>query len=356
MSQTGEIDADRAKAFQFQLFSHLQGALSAAQVFIGDELGLYRALAAGPLRPEELAGVTGLDTRWVREWCHQQTAAKLLNHDEGRFSLSPEAAAVLADEASPWFSAGSFRRFPVQMHLVERLPESFRTGRGFNYDAGGPEGAAGVEASFATWHRHYLLPVALPALGIVERLQAGATAIDVGCGSGLAVRLMAAAFPNSTFVGYDVSRHALDRAEAARAEAGLDNARFVDARTEGLPTDRGAALVTIFDALHDMPDPAGMAKAIREAIADDGVWLLVDIKARDTLEENLRKNPMAALMYGMSLVSCLPSSLSVPGGAGLGTLGLPESKARSLAEDAGFTRFEHLDIDHPVNAFYAIRP
>ena len=350
--------SDDIKAFQFQVFSQLQGALTAAQIYIGDRLGLYRALAeAGrAVEPAELAGATGLDERWVREWCCQQAAAKLVAYEDGRFGLSPEGVAVLADEDSAVFGAGSFRQFTAMMRLVERLPESFRTGMGYDYDTGGPDKAAGIEASFAPWYRHALVSVVLPLLGVSDRLRDGAVAIDVGCGAGRAVLTMAEAFPGSTFVGYDVSRHALERAEAARRAAGLDNARFVDARTEPLPSDHSAALVTVFDVLHDVPDPAGLVAAVRGAIADDGVWLLVDIKARESVEENLRRNPMAALMYGSSLVTCLPSALSEPGGAGLGTLGLPPSAARRMAEEAGFTQFRTLDVQHPINAFYEIRP
>ncbi len=178
----------------------------------------------------------------------------------------------------------------------------------------------------------------------------------VGCGAGGAVLLMAEAFPTSSFVGYDISRHALDRAEQRRREADVANARFVDPRDEQLPDDRSLGLVTTFDCLHDMTDPAGTARMIFDALAPDGTWLLVDIKALDTFAENVRRNPMAALMYGVSVLSCLSSSLSVDGGAGLGTLGLPESVARRLAGDAGFSRFRRLAVDHPTNAFYEIRP
>jgi hypothetical protein len=156
--------------------------------------------------------------------------------------------------------------------------------------------------------------------------------------------------------GYDTSRHALERAAERLGAAGLANARVADPRTEPLPADNHLRLVTTFDCLHDMTDPQGMAAGIRAALADDGTWLLVDIKARDTFAENAARNPMAPLMYGFSVLTCMASGLAEPGGAGLGTLGLPESKARELAAAAGFTRFRRLAIDHPVRAFYEIRP
>ena len=167
---------------------------------------------------------------------------------------------------------------------------------------------------------------------------------------------MANAFPASHFSGYDISRYALDRAEERLAEAAIPNATFHDPREHPMPDDHSVDLVTTFDCLHDMTDPQGMMVAIRRAIADDGTWLLVDIKARDTFAENVEKNPMAPLMYGISVLSCMSSALSEPGGAGLGTLGLPASKAEAMAREAGFTRFRKLAVDHPVNAFYEIRP
>ena len=201
------------------------------------------------------------------------------------------------------------------------------------------------------------MPVALPALdGVVERLEAGAKAIDIGCGAGLALLTMAAAFPSSRFDGYDISEYALRRARSACAERGLDNAGFHHAQEERIPADGSVDLVTTFDCIHDMTDPAGMMETIRSAIAADGTWLLVDIKARDSFAENVEKNPMAPMMYGVSVMSCMSSALSEPGGAGLGTLGLPESLARQMTADAGFTRFRKLAIDHPVNAFYEVRP
>jgi hypothetical protein len=167
---------------------------------------------------------------------------------------------------------------------------------------------------------------------------------------------VADAFPESSFVGYDISRHALDRAMEKQVAAGITNATFCDPRDSPLPTDHTMDLVTTFDCIHDMTQPQQMVQAIRAALTDDGTWLLVDIKALDTFEQNMGKNPMASLMYGISVLSCMSSALSEPDGAGLGTLGLSANKARAMAEQAGFTRFRKLDVDHSVNAFYEIRP
>jgi ubiquinone/menaquinone biosynthesis C-methylase UbiE len=167
---------------------------------------------------------------------------------------------------------------------------------------------------------------------------------------------MAKTFPASTFIGYDISQHALTRANERLATSGLTNAQFADPRTTPLPTDHCLDFVTTFDCIHDMTHPADMMRAIRASLADDGVWLLVDIKAHDTFELNATKNPMASLMYGISVLSCMSSAMSAPDGAGLGTLGLSATTAEAMANEAGFTQFKKLNVDHAVNAFYEIRP
>lgn len=356
------IDPDRLKMFSFNVFTQLSGAVTAGMIHLGDRLGLFRALKEldRPVTTVELADAAGLDERWVREWIHNQAAAKLVAVDTStqpeRFSLTPEATAVLATPEHQAFGMGMFHRFPQTMEALERMPESFRTGLGHDYDSHGCEGAVGIERSFEPWNRHHLIPTVLPALdGVVEQLRAGATVLDIGCGAGGAVLMMAREFPDSTFVGYDISAEALGRARERLASSGITNARFVDPRDEPMPTDHSADLVTTFDCIHDMTHPQEMMHSIRRAVADDGTWLLVDIKGRDSFAENVEKNPVAALMYGISVLSCMSSALSEPDGAGLGTLGLPESRARSMAAEAGFTRFRRMDVEHSVNAFYEIR-
>jgi 2-polyprenyl-3-methyl-5-hydroxy-6-metoxy-1,4-benzoquinol methylase len=354
------IDPDKLKQYSFQLFSKLDGAVTAGMVHLGDQLGLYEAMtsAGTPLTTTELADRTGLHERWIREWAYNQAAAKLIDvDDQQRFSLSEEAQAVLATPDHPAFGMGMFHRLPQTMESLVRVRESFATGIGHDYDSHGPEGAVGIERSFEPWNNAFLLPTVLPALdGIVDRLTEGAHVADIGCGAGSAVLQMAKAFPRSTFVGYDISRYALQRAVDKQAEAGVINVSFTDPRDAPLPADHSVDFVTTFDCMHDMTHPQEMMKAIRAAITNDGTWLLVDIKALDTFEQNVRKNPMASLMYGISVLSCMSSALSEPDGAGLGTLGLSANVAKEMAEQAGFTRFRKLDIDHSVNAFYEVRP
>ena len=358
-------DPDRLKFYSFSVFTQLNGAVTAGMIHLGDKLGIYNALAAAdePITTTELAERAGLDERWVREWAYNQAAAKLIEADteaaapgDERFWLTPEATAVLASPDHPAFGMGMFHRFPQTMAALDAMPESFRTGVGHDYDSHGPEGAVGIERSFEPWNRHHLIPAVLPALdGIVERLESGITVADIGCGAGGAVLLMADAFPNSRFVGYDISKFALERAEHRRMEHGADNVQFVDPRDEPLPDDHSIDFVTTFDCIHDMTHPQEMIGAIADALAPDGTWLLVDIKGRETFAENVAKNPMASLMYGISVLSCMSSALSEPGGAGLGTLGLPESKAREMAAAAGLTGFRTLAVEHSVNSFYEVR-
>jgi 2-polyprenyl-3-methyl-5-hydroxy-6-metoxy-1,4-benzoquinol methylase len=352
-------DPDALKLFSFSLFTKLDGAVTAGMIHLGDRLGLYAALAAaqGPLSSHELAERVGLHERWVREWAYNQAAAKMIVADaDERFSLTAEAACVLADPDHPAYGMGMFHRFPQTMSALNLMPESFRSGMGHDYDSHGCEGAIGIERSFEPWNRAHLLPTVLPALdGIVDKLAAGATVADIGCGAGGAVLLMADAFPASTFAGYDISQFALQRAAERLAESGATNASFHDPRQSALPDDHSVDFITTFDCIHDMAHPQQMMHSIRAAIANDGTWLLVDIKARDTFAENATKNPMAALMYGISVLSCMSSAMSAPDGAGLGTLGLSENKARAMAAEAGFARFRKLDVDHSVNAFYEIR-
>ena len=354
---------DRLRQFSFQVFSKLEGAFTAGMIHLGDRLGLYRAMAEadGSMTSHDLAEATGLQERWVREWLHNQAAARLIEFDDeggiDRFGLSREGRAVLASPHHPAFGMGMFHRLPQTMEALELMPESFRTGLGHDYDSHGPEGAVGIERAFEPWNHHNLLRKVLPAMdGVVDQLERGASVADIGCGAGGAVLLMAEAFPNSTFVGYDISHHALDRATTKLAESGLTNARFADPGTSPLPSDGSIDLVTTFDCIHDMAHPTPVVGAIRSSLADDGHWLLVDIRAGETLSANIEQNPMASLLYGVSVLTCMSSALSEPDGEGLGTLGLPASRAEEMANTAGFTRFRTLDVAHPMNAFYEVRP
>jgi 2-polyprenyl-3-methyl-5-hydroxy-6-metoxy-1,4-benzoquinol methylase len=357
-SEPRPIDPQKIKASGERIFGYLKGMGVSAMIYLGDALGLYRALAgAGPVTSEELATKTGLNERWVREWIRGQAASGLIDYQgEDRFELSPEVAMFLADENSPKLAIGIFSDLPQRMAVVERLPEAFRTGLGLPYDARGAEGARGIERVFRNWYRFTLVPQVLPKLdGVMEKLTVGAKAADIGCGSGVALVEMAKAFPRSQFHGYDISQHALARAEENKARAGLNNLTFHDAKTDGLTNDSSFDFITTFDCIHDMTHPFEMIRVIRQALKPDGTWFIADIKSFPTFEENLEKNPMTSLLYSFSVMGCMSSALSEPGGAGLGTLGFNEAVARKATAEAGFSRFKRHDFENPLNTYYEVR-
>ncbi len=357
--QPRNVDPEKLEEKIQQVFGFLGGAVISGMIYLGDHLGLYRAMAGdGEHTSAELAKKTGLDERWLREWLQGQAAAGILEYaGDGRFELSPEGAAVLAEEHHPAFAAGGFCALPSNFAVIERLPESFRTGVGLPYDAFGPEGNKGVERLLAPWFRTMLVPVALPALdGVLPKLERGGRVADVGCGAGVALIEMARAYPRSEFHGYDISKHALGLAAENLAEAGLESVSFHDANGDAIPGDGSFDLITTFDCIHDMANPAPVMRAIRSAIKHDGTWLIADIQSRPSFEENLAENPMAAMMYAFSVMSCMSSALSEPGGAGLGTLGFTEELALKMTREAGFSRFRYHDFSHPLNAYYEVRP
>ena len=363
MSTSDAIQPDLLKLFSFQVFSKLEGAVTSGMIHLGDALGLYAALAESTGESSSsLAQRTQLHERWVREWLHNQVAAKIVScvdlaASDPVFYLTPEAKAVLATPHHPAYGMGMFHRLPQTMGALRDMPESFRTGIGRDYDSHGPEGAVGIEKSFEPWNRNFLLPIVIPAIDrLEETLRDGARVADIGCGSGGLSLLLAREFPQSTFIGYDISQFALARAAERLAEGQLDNVSFVDPRVSPIEAEEKFDLICTFDCIHDMTHPREMMQTIRQSLNDDGVWLLVDIKAHDSLELNVTKNPMASLLYGISVLSCMSSAMSTPDGEGLGTLGLSGNKAEEMARDAGFSTFTRLDIDHSVNAFYEVRP
>jgi 2-polyprenyl-3-methyl-5-hydroxy-6-metoxy-1,4-benzoquinol methylase len=352
------VDQQKLREAARHLAGFYEGAAVSAMVYVGDALGLYRAMrGAGALTSAELAERTGLHERWLREWLQGQAVARILAyHGEGRFELTPEMGTALADEDSPYSVVGMFDNFPGKMGAAADVPESFRTGLGRTFDDRGEEGARAVERMLGIAHRTMLVQAFLPAMeGVVAKLEGGATVADVGCGAGVAIIEMAKAFPASLFQGFDISNHALARARENAATAGAKNATFHNAAAEPLPEAPTFDLVCTFDCLHDMTHPEVVAAAIRRAMKDDGSWLIADIDGAPTFEGNIEKQG-AASMYANSVLGCMSSSLSEPGGAGLGTLGLPEPKMRELVGAAGFTRFRRLPVRHPINAYYEVRP
>lgn len=364
----GQLDDEAVREMAFQVWGHKQGEQVSLLIHLGDRLGLYQAMAgAGPLTSAELADrAGGLAERWVREWVSAQAAAGLVDHhvdqhdaDAGdgevdRFELTPAGRAVLVDEGTSLFAAVGAFTGPLAPDLVDDLADCFRTGLGLPYDRLGPTGAHRTERMLGPWAELALVPVILPMLnGVVDRLEAGIDVVDVGCGAGVALAAMAEAFPASRFVGYDPSRHAVERARTKLAD--VANVDIVGGRAEDLPDDARFDLALTFDCLHDMTRPDDALAAVRGALRDSGTLLVKEIRCADTLTENMR-NPMLAMMFGFSVTSCMSSATSEPNGMGLGTVGLPESKLRELAEAAGFSRLTRHDPGEPSNVYYELRP
>ena len=240
--------------------------------------------------------------------------------------------------------------------MLNRLPDAFRTGVGIPWDDRGPDAAAATETLFRNWYRQVLVPVALPMLdGVVASLDAGGAAADVGCGTGIAMIEMSKRFPRAQFHGYESSQQAIERGRGYVETERRQNVTFHDVATDPLPLEPTFDFITTFDCLHDMTHPHEAASAIRAAIKPDGCWFIADINGAPTFEENLTRTRMAPLLYAISVLSCMSSALSAPGGAGYGTLGLPEPEMQRLVERAGFSRFRRLDLPHPVNAYYEAR-
>jgi 2-polyprenyl-3-methyl-5-hydroxy-6-metoxy-1,4-benzoquinol methylase len=327
-------------------------------IHLGDRLGLYAELdGAGPVTAAALAAGTGLHERWLLEWLRGNAAAGLLDSADGdTFELSPEGAEVLVHEdTSLAFAAGAFTA-PMDASVIDGVADAFRTGIGLSYDQLGPAGAHQTERSLGPWARIALVPQIIPALdGVADALTAGIEVADVGCGGGVALTALAEAYPASRFHGYELSRHALDRAGQRVEALGLDNVTLHAERAEDLPPAHGFGLVLTFDCLHDMTRPADAIAAIRGAIADDGTWLIKDIRCTGSWLADQR-NPMLSMFYGFSITSCMSSALSEPGGAGLGTVGFSTGVAEAMTADAGFTRFTVHDFDDPANLYYEVRP
>jgi 2-polyprenyl-3-methyl-5-hydroxy-6-metoxy-1,4-benzoquinol methylase len=353
-----ELDMTAVEEHYGRLFGKVDGAFTCVLAYLGDKLGLYRALAeGGPTSSEELAHRVGLNERWVREWLRQQAAAGVLTHDDGRFGLSPEAAAIYADEDSPVFGAGIFDSVIGLLGTIEGLEESFRTGVGAPYDSFGLGTARGIERTFKPFFRTRLVSDVLPALdGVAAKLRSGAKVADVGCGAAVATVEMAKAFPESEFHAFDNSRFALARAEANKRESGVDNLTVHDTTHARLAEDGSFDLITTFDCIHDMTHPAETIRAIRRSLKPDGTWFVADIRGHGSFSENLENQPFAGMLYGFSVTCCMRAALAVGDGAGLGTLGFPEAVARRMSAEAGFTRFTKHDFQNPLNDYYEIRP
>lgn len=347
------VDMDKVMAFVGKAVADVGATLAAGSVVLGHRLGLYRALAEGPVTPDELAARTETTPRYVAEWLAGQAAGGYVQHEDGVYSLSEEQAFALTNPDGPLYVPGAFVLATGIIRSEPRIAEAFRSGAGVGWHEHHEDVFLGCEAFFRAGYIGHLVDEWLPALdGVVEKLHRGARVADVGCGHGATTVLMAEAHPASTIAGSDYHDASIEVARKRAADAGVaDRTSFEVASAQGF-TGTGYDLVTTFDCLHDMGDPLGAARRIRAALDADGTWLVVEPAAGDSVDEN--STPVGRLYYGASTLCCVPAARSQQGGYSLGAQAGPAA-LRQVATDAGFTRFRRV-IGTPLNDVYEIRP
>jgi SAM-dependent methyltransferase len=351
-----DVDTDRLNAFMGKMVSDMGAAMNASLVLLGDKLGLYKALAdKGPMNSTELAKATGTAERYVREWLATQAASGYIDYDaaSGKFSMQPEQIMALADEDSPVF-LGAFGNVVAATFLDEpKISDAFKTGKGIGWNRRSECLFCGTARFFRTGYKHHLVQEWLPALdGVVEKLKRGAKVADVGCGHGISTRLMAEAFPKSRFFGFDYHEGSIEAARKMAKETGLGDRVSFDVHSAKTYPAHDYDLVCFFDCLHDMGDPVGAIKHVRETMAGDGTYMLVEPFAHDRLEDNL--NPVGRVYYAASTMICTPASLDQEVGLGLGAQA-GEARLRDVARQGGLTRFRRA-AETPFNLILEARP
>ncbi len=332
--------------------SDFGAAFHAGMVVIGMELGLYKDMAGeGPTLPSELAERTGTNERYVREWLNSQAAGGYVEYDAdtGRYFLNAEQAFTLADENSPAYMPGAFLLATSALKAVPQLIERFRTGEGLGWHEHDRGLFRGTELFFRPGYAANLVSSWIPSLeGVEAKLNNGAKVADVGCGLGASTILMAQAFPNSAFTGFDYHDASIEMAKERAREAGVsDRVNFEIAKAKDYP-GTGYDLVTFFDCLHDMGDPVGASAHVLASLAPDGTWMIVEPFAEDTVEGNM--NIIGRAFYGASTLLCTPASLSQEVGLALGAQA-GEKRIREVVTEGGFTRFRRA-TQTPFNLVY----
>jgi 2-polyprenyl-3-methyl-5-hydroxy-6-metoxy-1,4-benzoquinol methylase len=350
------VNQDKLNQFLGKFVADAGASLHGPTVLIGEQLGLYKALASGgPLTSEELAKKTGTNERLIREWLAGQAASGYVNYDSStaKFSMTAEQEFTLANEESPVYIPGIFYSIASIYKDQRKIADAYKTGKGLGWHEHHNDLFIGTNKFFRPGYLANLVGSWLPSLeGVVAKLKTGARVADVGCGLGSSTIIMAKAFPKSTFVGYD---YHLESIEWARNQAVTDgvtaNADFEQAYAKNYP-GKDYDLVTFFDCLHDMGDPAGAAKHVHDSLKHDGTWMIVEPFAKERIEENL--NPIGRVFYNASATICVPASLSQEVGLGLGAQA-GDSKLRQVVTSGGFTRFRRA-TETPFNRVFEARP
>jgi SAM-dependent methyltransferase len=351
-----QIDQARLDEFMGRFVGDLGATMSAALVVIGDRLGLYRAMASGePVTADELARRTTTDARYVREWLSSQAAGGYVTYDpeQEEFYLSPEQSLALAQEGSPAFVPGAFQLACSLIKDEEKIGHAFETGQGVGWHEHHHDLFTGTERFFRPGYAANLVPAWIPALdGVQAKLEAGGRVADVGCGHGASTILLAKAFPRSSFAGFDYHRESIERARENAAKAGVaDRVSFDVAAAKEYPGE-GYDLVAMFDCLHDMGDPVGAASHVRQTLAADGTWMIVEPYAGDRLEDNL--TPVGRVYYGASTLVCTPASRDQEVGLALGAQA-GEARLRQVVTAGGFTSLRRA-TETPFNLVLEARP
>jgi len=348
------IDTDKLNRFLGQFVMDLGAAAHAGMVVIGERLGLYKALAEQAMTAPELAARTRTDPRYVQEWLCSQAAGGYVTYDatSDRFSLTEEQALALATEDSPAYIPGAFELALGSLKAVPRLVGAFKSGAGMGWHEHDPDVFHGCEKFFRPGYAANLVSGWIPSLdGVKEKLESGAKVADVGCGKGASTILMAQAFPKSRFFGFDYHDASIDAArDSARKAAVSDRVHFEVAKAKEFPGS-GYDLVTMFDCLHDMGDPVGAARHVRQAVAANGSWMIVEPFANDQLKDNL--NPVGRVYYSFSTLLCTPCSRSQEVGLCLGAQA-GEERMRKVLSSGGFSRFRRASAT-PFNLVYEAR-
>ena len=350
------IDQNKVGAIAFKILNDMGGAFTTALAHIGDRLGIFATMnGAGPLTSQELADKSGLNERYIREWLNAMTTAEYIDYDPTtqKFSLSAEQSEVLSNENSPFFVGGGLQMAAPIIYRTPEIMQAFQNGGGVSYAAFGSDVMTGIERFFRPGYVNFLTNYWLPSVpGLIDRLNAGINVADVGCGAGQALIQMAKAYPNSKFTGIDNDQASIDKATENAKEAGLaDRVKFIRQSADALPSDQKYDLICTFDCIHDMANPRGALKAIRNALADGGLYLWTEPNCSDKLEENI--GTVGRLFHNISPLHCMTVSLA-HAGEGLGTV-MGATKARELATEAGFGEFTRLEIDNPFNQFFVLK-
>jgi len=354
IAQVRPIDEDKMHEFLGKVVGDFGAALSSSLVYIGQKLGLYKALASGEaVTPAELAEKTKTNERYVREWLVNQAAGGYINYDpqSGRYSLSPEQATALTDESSPFYVGGGFYVIKAMTNAVSRIEAAFKNGGGMLWGEHDPDLFVGTERFFRPGYAAHLIASWIPSLaGIEEKLKAGGKVADIGCGHGSSTIIMAQAYPNSRFWGFDNHEKSIETARQRADDAGVANrVTFAVANASELP-DEQFDLVAFFDCLHDMGDPVSACRRAAEILAPNGSALIVEPMAGNTVEENF--NIIGRTFAGASTLCCTANSMAL-GGPALGAVA-PESAIREVVLAGGFTEFRRA-TETPFNRIFEAR-